>query len=46
MEIYSKTDIGKVRTSNQDAVMVKKVSENFVSQRKEGDDEEKVTAFS
>lgn len=30
MEIYSKTDIGKVRTSNQDAVMVKKVSENFV----------------
>ena len=30
MEIYSKTDIGKVRTSNQDAVMVKKVRENFV----------------
>lgn len=29
MEIYSKTDIGKVRKTNQDSVLVKKLSENL-----------------
>lgn len=29
MEIYSKTDIGRVRETNQDAVLVKKISDDF-----------------
>lgn len=29
MEIYSKTDIGRVRETNQDAVLAKKIGDNF-----------------
>lgn len=30
MEFYSKTDIGKVRTTNQDAVNIRKISDNLI----------------